>query len=129
MPRKTIHAYPRLCQYLVDAVHSIGRCNTIKELICLRVVFMIHAKRSRLSPTEKNDIWSLWKSGQSLHEIWARLWQAPSFHPLYIVASRRDCSSSPSSLSSSAHPDGARGHFARDRFVRSPVASIAPPRR
>jgi DNA-binding CsgD family transcriptional regulator len=30
---------------------------------------MIHAKRSRLSPTEKNDIWSRWKSGQSLHEI------------------------------------------------------------
>ena len=24
---------------------------------------------SRLSPTEKTDIWSRWKSGQSLHEI------------------------------------------------------------
>jgi IS30 family transposase len=30
---------------------------------------MIHVKRSRLSPTEKNDIWSRWKAGQSLHEI------------------------------------------------------------
>src|SRR5882672_9990287 len=30
---------------------------------------MIHAKRSRLSSREKNDIWSRWKAGQSLHEI------------------------------------------------------------
>jgi len=30
---------------------------------------MIDVKRSRLSPTEKNDIWSRWKAGQSLHEI------------------------------------------------------------
>ena len=30
---------------------------------------MIHAKRSRLSPTEKNDIWKRWKAGQTLHEI------------------------------------------------------------
>ena len=25
--------------------------------------------RSRLSPTEKTDIWSRWKAGQTLHEI------------------------------------------------------------
>jgi IS30 family transposase len=30
---------------------------------------MIQQKRSRLSPTEKNDIWRRWKCGQSLHEI------------------------------------------------------------
>jgi hypothetical protein len=30
---------------------------------------MIQRKRSRLSPTEKNDIWHRWKCGQSLHEI------------------------------------------------------------
>ena len=30
---------------------------------------MIQRKRSRLSPTEKNDIWRRWKCGQSLHEI------------------------------------------------------------
>src|SRR5579872_5984425 len=30
---------------------------------------MIQRKRSRLSPTEKTDIWRRWKSGQSLHEI------------------------------------------------------------
>jgi IS30 family transposase len=30
---------------------------------------MIFAKRSRLSPAEKNDIWNRWKAGQTLHEI------------------------------------------------------------
>jgi IS30 family transposase len=30
---------------------------------------MIQRKRSRLSLTEKNDIWRRWKCGQSLHEI------------------------------------------------------------
>src|SRR4249920_3042507 len=30
---------------------------------------MIHAKRSRLSLTQRAEIWRLWKSGPSLHEI------------------------------------------------------------
>ena len=30
---------------------------------------MSQQKRSRLSPTQKTDIWRRWKSGQSLHEI------------------------------------------------------------
>jgi len=30
---------------------------------------MTQGMRSRLSPTEKTDIWSRWKAGQSLHEI------------------------------------------------------------
>jgi IS30 family transposase len=30
---------------------------------------MMQRKRSRLSPTEKNDIWRRWKCGHSLHEI------------------------------------------------------------
>ena len=30
---------------------------------------MTQGMRSRLSPTEKTDIWSRWKSGQTLHEI------------------------------------------------------------
>src|SRR5215472_2696461 len=30
---------------------------------------MIQRKRSRLSPTEKADIWRRWKCGQSMHEI------------------------------------------------------------
>ena len=30
---------------------------------------MSEKKRSRLSPTQKTDIWRLWKAGQSLHEI------------------------------------------------------------
>jgi IS30 family transposase len=30
---------------------------------------MIHVKRSRLSPTEKNEIWERWKAGQSMHAI------------------------------------------------------------
>jgi hypothetical protein len=30
---------------------------------------MDEKKRSRLSPTQKTDIWRRWKAGQSLHEI------------------------------------------------------------
>src|SRR5215472_6751667 len=33
------------------------------------MVFMIQQKRSRLSSTEKTDIWRRWKAGQSLHAI------------------------------------------------------------
>src|SRR5271157_1058489 len=33
------------------------------------MVFMSEGKRSRLSLTQRTDIWSRWKSGQSLHEI------------------------------------------------------------
>jgi IS30 family transposase len=33
------------------------------------MVFMSQQKRSRLSPTQKTDIWRRWKAGQSLHEI------------------------------------------------------------
>ena len=30
---------------------------------------MIEGKRTRLSPTDKNEIWGRWKAGQSMHEI------------------------------------------------------------
>ena len=30
---------------------------------------MVERKRTRLSPTEKNEIWERWKAGQSMHEI------------------------------------------------------------
>ncbi len=30
---------------------------------------MVEGKRTRLSATEKNDIWGRWKAGQSMHEI------------------------------------------------------------
>jgi IS30 family transposase len=33
------------------------------------MVFMSEGKRARLSSTQRTEIWSLWKSGQSLHEI------------------------------------------------------------
>src|SRR2546427_6856785 len=33
------------------------------------MVFMNEGKRSRLSLTQRTEIWSRWKSGQSLHEI------------------------------------------------------------
>jgi IS30 family transposase len=33
------------------------------------MVFMSEGKRSRLSLTQRSEIWSRWKSGQSLHEI------------------------------------------------------------
>src|ERR1700730_13890533 len=33
------------------------------------MVFMVKGKRTRLSATEKNEIWGRWKAGQSMHEI------------------------------------------------------------
>jgi IS30 family transposase len=33
------------------------------------MVFMSDGRRSRLSPTQRSEIWSRWKAGQSLHEI------------------------------------------------------------
>jgi Helix-turn-helix domain len=33
------------------------------------MVFMCEGKRGRLSLTQRTDIWSRWKAGQSLHEI------------------------------------------------------------
>src|SRR5712692_10391532 len=33
------------------------------------MVFMSEGKRSRLSLTQRTEIWSRWKAGQSLHEI------------------------------------------------------------
>src|SRR6266403_1864520 len=33
------------------------------------MVFMSEGKRARLSLTQRSEIWSRWKSGQSLHEI------------------------------------------------------------
>src|ERR1700687_2216108 len=33
------------------------------------MVFMTQGNRTRLSPTQKLDIWKQWKAGQSLHEI------------------------------------------------------------
>src|SRR5260370_904251 len=33
------------------------------------MVFMSEGKRSRLSLTQRSEIWSRWKSGQSLHEM------------------------------------------------------------
>src|SRR5271155_5790958 len=37
--------------------------------MCWRVVCMVERKRTRLSLTEKNDIWGRWKAGQSMHAI------------------------------------------------------------
>jgi hypothetical protein len=33
------------------------------------VVFLTHSRWGRLSATQKADLWSRWKAGQSLHEI------------------------------------------------------------
>jgi IS30 family transposase len=35
----------------------------------LKVVFMTQSRRGRLSAAQKADLWSRWKTGQSLHEI------------------------------------------------------------
>src|ERR1700693_1850923 len=38
-------------------------------MFSLKVVFMTHSRRGRLSATQKADLWSRWKAGQSLNEI------------------------------------------------------------
>src|SRR5215475_10781353 len=38
-------------------------------MFLLRMVFMTQGKWSRLSPTQRADIWKRWKAGQTLHEI------------------------------------------------------------
>src|SRR5260370_23130100 len=58
----------------------------------------------------------------------ARLWQAPPFHPLCIVASRRDSSRRPASLTTGTHIGGARRHFARDCLRLSPSRDRQSPR-
>src|SRR5664280_1169039 len=39
------------------------------EMIFLKVVFMAQGKRDRLSAEQRTDMWCLWKTGESLHEI------------------------------------------------------------
>src|SRR5260370_27772824 len=39
------------------------------EVLLLRMVFMSEGKQSRLSPSQKADVWSRWKAGESLHEM------------------------------------------------------------
>src|ERR1700726_804282 len=49
---------------------STGRCNTIwYKSFPYKVVFMTQRIRVKLSATQRNDMWSRWKAGQSLHEI------------------------------------------------------------
>ena len=48
---------------------------------------MSEGKRSRLSPTQGTEIWSRWKSGESLHEI-GRAFGKP--HSLFVFALWRD---------------------------------------
>src|SRR6266404_3824983 len=46
---------------------------------------MIERKRTRLSPTEKNEIWGRWKAGQSMHEIGrAYGWPHPTIRKLLL---------------------------------------------
>ena len=42
------------------------------------MVFLSEGKRSRLSPTQRTDIWGRWKAGQSLHEIGRAFGKPPS---------------------------------------------------
>src|ERR1700691_916631 len=49
---------------------STGRCNTIcYKSFLYKVVFMTFKRRFKLSEQQRNDMWSRWKAGQSLHEI------------------------------------------------------------
>ena len=49
---------------------STGRCNTIwYKSFFYKVVFMRFKRRLKLSEQQRNEMWSRWKAGQSLHEI------------------------------------------------------------
>jgi IS30 family transposase len=49
---------------------SIGRCNTIwYKSFFYKVVFMRFKRRFKLSEQQRNEMWSRWKAGQSLHEV------------------------------------------------------------
>src|SRR6202790_4182791 len=49
---------------------STGRCNTIcYKSFFYKVVFVRQRRRIKLSANQRNDMWSRWKTGQSLHEI------------------------------------------------------------
>src|SRR6202790_4074638 len=49
---------------------STGRCNTIcYKSVFYKVVFVRQRRRIKLSANQRNDMWSRWKTGQSLHEI------------------------------------------------------------
>src|SRR6516165_7359906 len=41
-----------------------------------RMVFMSQGKLTRLSPTQRADIWARWRAGQTLHEI-GRVYDKP----------------------------------------------------
>ena len=49
---------------------STGRCNTIwYKSFFYKVVFMRFKRRFKLSEQQRNEMWSRWKGGQSLHEV------------------------------------------------------------
>jgi len=77
---------------------------------------MSEEKRTRLSPTQRTEIWSRWKAGQSLHEI-GRAYGKPHSCIRCLVLPRGGIPPavrrrSPLALNAS----GARGPFARNRF-------------
>ncbi len=50
-------------------VVSTGRCNTIWYKSFSKGGVYGHVKRVKLSAEQRNDMWSRWKAGESLHEI------------------------------------------------------------
>src|SRR6202451_2722852 len=49
---------------------STRQCSTIwYKSFLYKVVFMAFKRRVKLSEQQRNDMWSRWKAGQSLHEI------------------------------------------------------------
>src|ERR1700692_2554323 len=58
------------CHIRRSGASSTGRCNTIcYKSFLYKVVFMTQRIRVKLSAMQRNDLWSRWKAGQSLHEI------------------------------------------------------------
>lgn len=52
-------------QFLISCASSTGRCNTIcYKSFSLKVVFMTHSRRVRLSAMQRTDMWPRWKAGQ-----------------------------------------------------------------
>jgi hypothetical protein len=77
---------------------------------------MESGKRFGFSAVEKSEIWSRWKSGQSLHEIGRAFDKPHSSIRCFFAALRRHCPRSPSPLSPFAQLGRARRYFARNCF-------------
>ena len=83
---------------------------------------MTQSKRGRLSATQKADLWSRWKAGQSLNEIGRALGKDHVVVHFLLAQSWWDCTARPSAIAANADTGRTRRHLSRDRWriVASP---------